>query len=66
MAETVTISKKEYDLLRKCKHIVDSEFQGNFSEKFIKDVRESEEDYKNGNFVRVKNSAHRKKIFDAL
>ena len=64
--EIVTIPKEEYELLLKCKHIVESEFEGKFSEKFIKEIKESEEAYKKGEFVRVKNFEDRKKLFDSL
>jgi hypothetical protein len=52
--------------LLKCRHIVESEFEEQFSEAFIKAIQESEEAYKTGEFVRVAHSAHRRKIFDAL
>ena len=42
MAETVTIPKKEYELLVKCKRIVESEFEERFSEKFIRDIKKAE------------------------
>ena len=64
--DIITIPKKEYELLLKCKRIVESEFEENFSKEFIKAVKESEEDYKKGEFVRVKNSEDRKKLFDSL
>ncbi len=66
MTETVTIPKQEYRLLLKCKHIVDSEFEGKFSKKFIKAIKESEKAYKRGEFVTVKDSKERKKLFDSL
>lgn len=66
MVETVTIPKDEYELLVKCRHIVESDFEEKFSEEFIKDVKESEEAYKNGDFVNVKNSEERKKLFGSL
>ena len=64
--EIVTIPKEEYDLLLKCRHIVESEFEEKFSEKFIREIKESEEAYKKGEFVRVKNSEDRKRLFDSL
>lgn len=66
VSDVVTIPKKEYELLVKCKHIVESEFEENFSDEFIKAVKESEEEYKRGEFVRVKNSEERRKLFDSL
>ena len=64
--EIVTIPKEEYELLLKCRHIVESEFEEKFSEKFIREIQESEEAYKKGEFVRVKNSEDRKRLFDSL
>ena len=64
--DVVTIPKKEYALLLKCKHIVESEFEEKFSDRFIKEIKESEEAYNNGEFIRVKNSTYRKKLFDSL
>ena len=64
--EIVTIPKEEYELLLRCRHIVESEFEEKFSVKFIKEIKESEESYKKGQFVRVKNSEDRKKLFDSL
>lgn len=65
-SDVVTIPKKEYELLLKCKHIVESEFEENFSEEFIKAVKESEEACRKGEFVRVKSSEERRKLFDSL
>ena len=64
--ETITIPKEEYELLVKCKHIVESEFEEKFSEQFIKDIKESEDAYKRGEFVRVKSSEDRKTLFESL
>ena len=64
--EVVTIPKEEYDLLVKCKHIVESEFEEKYSKEFIKDIKESEEAYKKGEHVSVKNSKERRKLFDSL
>jgi len=64
--ETITIPKEEYELLVKCKHIIESDFEEKFSEQFIKEIKESEESYKRGDFVRVKSSEERRKLFDSL
>ncbi|MBI2647053.1 hypothetical protein HYW99_01125 [Candidatus Woesearchaeota archaeon] len=64
--EIVSIPKDEYELLLRCKHIVESEFEEKFSEEFIKEVKESEEAYKKGEFVRIKSSEDRRKLFDSL
>lgn len=66
VSEVVTIPKKDYELLVKCKHIVESEFEERFSEEFVRQVKESEDTYKKGNFVRIKNSRERRKLFDSL
>jgi hypothetical protein len=65
-SDAVTISKDEYELLLRCKHVVESEFEEGFSEEFVRQVNESEDAYKKGNFVRVKNSHERRKLFDSL
>jgi len=64
--EIVAIPKDEYELLVKCRHIVESDFEESFSENFIKAVKESEEDYKKKRFVRIKNLQDRKKLFDSM
>lgn len=66
MSETVTIPKKEYKLLIKCKRIVESEFEEKFSKKFVEDIKKAEEEYRKGNFVEVKSSEERKNLFDSL
>jgi len=65
-SDTINISRDEYELLVKCRHIVQSEFEENFSEKFIKAVMKSEEDYRKGKIVRIRNSQERRKLFDAM
>ena len=62
--EIVTIPKKEYELLVKCRRIVESEFEENFSEDFIKAVKESEEEYRKENYPRFKNLEEAKRHFD--
>ena len=62
--EIVTIPKKEYELLVKCRRIVESEFEENFSEDFIKAVKESEEEYRKGNYLKFKNVEEAKRHFD--
>ena len=66
LKDVVTIPKEEYELLIKCKHIVESEFEENFSKQFIKEIKESEEAYRKGEFVKIKNPIDRKKLFDSL
>ena len=51
---TVTIPKEEYDLLLKCRHILRSDFEEKFSAQFIKEVKESEEAFRAGNFKKFK------------
>lgn len=62
----VTIPKEDYELLLKCKHIVESEFEEKFSEEFIKAVKASERAYRDGEYVIVKSSQERRKLFDSL
>ena len=66
MPETVCIPRKRYEFLVECERVVDMEFEEKFSEKFIKEVKASEEAYKKGEFVRVRNSEERRKLFDSL
>ncbi len=66
MTEAITIPKEEYKILLKCKHSVESDFEVKFSKKFIKALKESEKAYKKGEFVTVKSSQERKKLFDSL
>ncbi len=66
MTETVCIPKKRYDYLIGCERLVDMEFEEKFSKKFIMEVKESEEAYNKGEFVKVKDSKDRKNIFDSL
>ena len=64
--ETITIPKDEYERLVKCRHIVESEFEEKFSKKFIEDVKNAEEEYKKGNFVRFNNKGEAKKYLNSL
>ena len=66
MSKTVCIPKKRYEYLVECERLVDLEFEEGFSEEFIKKVKESEEEYKRGEFVEVKDSEERRKLFDTL
>ena len=66
VSDVVTIPKKEYELLLRCKHIVESEFEENFSEDFIKAIKESEEDYREGNYLRFNSVKEAKKYFDRV
>lgn len=67
MAETtICIPKERYEYLTKCERLVDMEFEEKFSREFIAEVRESEEAYKRGEYIEVKNKEERKKIFNSL
>ena len=66
MTETVEVSKEEYDLLVKCRHIVDAEFEEHFSPQFVMAVKESEDAYKKGKVVKVKTAEERRKLFASL
>ena len=66
MDETVCIPKERYEFLIGCERLVDMEFDERFSKKFIMEVRESKEAYNKGEFVKVKDSKDRKKLFESL
>lgn len=66
MEETICLSKERYEYLVKCERLVDLEFEDKFSTEFIKEAKESEEAYKKGEFIRVKNSKERRKLFESL
>ena len=66
MSETICIPRKRYEFLIECERLVDMEFEEKFSKEFIKEVRESEEAYKKGNFVRIKSAEDRKRLFESL
>ncbi len=66
MSETVCIPKARYEHLVRCEKIIESEFNEDFSEDFIRDVKESEDAYKKGAFIEVKGAKDRKNIFDSL
>jgi len=66
MAETVTIHKKEYKLLVKCRNIVNSDFEEKFSKEFIRGVKKSEEAFRKGDFVRFTNKKDAKEYLDSL
>ena len=63
-SKLVTIPKEEYDLLIKCKKIIESDFEEKFSEEFILAVKESEKEYRNGEYLKFKNAEEAKKHFD--
>ena len=64
--DAVTIPKEEFELLVKCRRIVDSDFEEKFSDEFIKAVKKSEEDYKKGKFIRFSSKEEMIKHLDAL
>ena len=64
--ENICIPKERYEFLIGCERLVDMEFEEKFSKKFIAEVKESEDAYKKGKFVRVKDSKMRKKLFESL
>lgn len=66
MSETVCIPKERYEYLVKCERLVDMEFEEKFSKEFIDEVKESEDAYTRGDFIKVKNREERKKTFDSL
>lgn len=48
MNTTVSVPVKEYELLVRCRDIVESDFEENFTEEFISSVRKSERTYRKG------------------
>jgi len=42
------------------------EFEENFSKKFIAEVRESEKAYSRGNYVKVRTTGERQRLFGSL
>ncbi|MEA3342701.1 MAG: hypothetical protein U9Q92_00910 [archaeon] len=66
MDGTICIPKERYEFLIGCERLVDMEFDERFSKKFIMEVRESKEAYNKGEFVKVKDSKDRKKLFESL
>jgi hypothetical protein len=66
MSETICIPKERYEFLLSCEKLVDSEFNEKFSDEFLKEVKKSEEAYKKGDYIEVKNSSDRDEIFDSL
>lgn len=66
MTETVCIPKDRYEFLIGGERLVDMEFDEKVSKKFMQEVKESEDEYRKGGFIKVKDSEHRKKIFDSL
>ena len=61
--ETVCIPRERYDYLIKCERLVDMEFEEKFSDEFIAEVKESEEAYRRGEYIEVKNREEREKLF---
>src|SRR3989304_5214168 len=54
MTRTVYISRERYEYLIECERLVELEFEERFSAAFIKEVKESVRDYKEGRFKRFK------------
>ena len=66
MSDTVCLPKDRYDFLLKCEKLVDAEFNEKFSKGLVKAVAASEEAYNKGDFIEVKDSDARKKLFESL
>ncbi|ODS30301.1 MAG: hypothetical protein SCARUB_04591 [Candidatus Scalindua rubra] len=66
MKKTVCIPRERYEYLVECERLVDLEFEERFSETFIKEVKESEKDYKKGRFKRFKTIKEAKRYLDTL
>ena len=64
--ENVCISRERYEYLIKCERLVDMEFEEKFSDEFIAEVKESEEAYRRGEYIEVKDKEERDKLFESL
>ena len=64
--ETVCIPRERYEYLIKCERLVDREFEEKFSDEFIAAVKESEEAYRSGEYIDVKDREEREKLFESL
>ncbi len=64
--DVVSIRREEFELLVKCRRIVDSDFEEKFSDEFIKAVKKSEKDYNKGRFIRFSSKEEMSKHLDAL
>lgn len=68
---TITINPKNKKELKKIKTVlrainVDFEEEVKYSQEFIKEIRESEEQIKNGQYTTLKSKEDLKKFFDSL
>ena len=64
--ENVCISRERYEYLIKCERLVDMEFEEKFSDEVIAEVKESEEAYRRGEYIEVKDKEEREKLFESL
>jgi hypothetical protein len=64
--ETICIPWKRYEYLIKCERLVDMEFEEKFSDEFIAEVKESEEAYRRGKYIEVKDKEEREKLLESL
>lgn len=66
MSNTVCIPVEEYETLVRCRDIVKSDFEENFSGEFVESVRKSERAHRKGEFVRCTTRNERVKLFQGL
>ena len=66
MSDTICIPRERYEYLIKCERLVDMEFEDLFSDSFVKEVRDSEEDYESGRYDRFKYLKDARKHLDSL
>ena len=50
--DVVTLPREEFELLKKCQRIVESDFEEKFTKKFIEDIKKARKEYKKGEFVK--------------
>lgn len=53
MKKPVYLSRERYEYLIECERLVELEFEERFSEAFIKEVKESMKDYKEGRYYGI-------------
>lgn len=66
VVEYIEDSRLSTDDKKALKQSLKEEKSRKFSKKFMQEIKESEEAYKRGDFVIVKNAKERRKLFDSL
>ena len=66
MTETVTIPREDFELLKKCQRIVESDFEEKFTKKFVEDVKKARQEYEKGEFVKFSSKKAALDYLDSL